>query len=66
MKNLFLSYDNNIVNINFANVSLEKYSDGYTILLSQNDDVVSSFKNLRLEFSQVNGNTYFYKIISCD
>ena len=66
MKKLFLFYEKNGVNINFANVSLEKYSDGYTILLSANGDVVSSFKNLKLEFSQSNGNTYFYKIISCD
>lgn len=66
MKKLFLSFDNNVVNLIYSNVKLEKYSNNQTLLLSANGDVVSSFKNLKLEFSQSNGNTYFYKIISCD
>ena len=66
MKKLFLSFDNNVVNLIYSNVKLEKYSNNQTLLLSSNGDVVSSFKNLKLEFSQSNGNTYFYKIISCD
>lgn len=65
IKNLFLSYEKNGVNIIFSNVKLEKLLHD-VIVVSSSGDVVSMFKNLKLEFSQINGNTYFYNIISCD